>query len=607
MVLIVSLLPLAAADNADEPMHVIAYYSFTIKGSSSERLIREMIVPPQGDDPFSSLESMERALEAKRNKLNNLRVFEEVSYTYEKIHSDEKAIRYRVKFTIDDAFSFLAIPYPKYDSNYGFRIGLKAYDKNLFGSFADLYFVVNATQIDSSWEQWKWYSELEITDIPVGNSRIDFGAEAEAVQDNGVVTELFYTGNIEWREISLAETLVNFHFDIDENPDTDSELDKTLHANFTWAQLPWFGSSLKIKPEFEFVQDHMEAPWVVDNVSFYSAVEPITINGEQYIFENTARLKFPHEYFQMRNSLTLVDATFLSLPVSFWVSANNYYELNEQRFYNNTYTIGSSLGFSLPWNIQYKGSYEARLRDKFDPTYSTLNLVPVVSTTQTLSFGSVNWKGNFRSGLIGSLWATADYALFSRDFQNLDYLNAKAQAELEVHVALGRRVGLSGRAMGFYSHIPSFDWYEDQAFPEFLPTKETSASEAMRGILDDTYESLVGTDDYQKLGAVANVDATLMFIKFKGFAEGFMSVFMDVGVFTPTYPVGAGNNDITQEDLIILKTVGVEGYGIMDKFPSYPIRGSLGFNLDDVMRHIRGEIAFSQIEFELSIGMGLHY
>jgi hypothetical protein len=98
-----------------------------------------------------------------------------------------------------------------------------------------------------------------------------------------------------------------------------------------------------------------------------------------------------------------------------------------------------------------------------------------------------------------------------------------------------------------------------------------------------------------------------MFIKFKGFAEGFMSAFMDIGVFTPTVDTGSGSNTVTQDDLIIFKTVGVEGYGIMDKFPSYPIRGSLGFNLDDVISHFKGDMAFSDIEFELTIGMGLHY
>jgi hypothetical protein len=33
----------------------------------------------------------------------------------------------------------------------------------------------------------------------------------------------------------------------------------------------------------------------------------------------------------------------------------------------------------------------------------------------------------------------------------------------------------------------------------------------------------------------------------------------------------------------------------------------LGFNLDDVVSHFNGEIAFSDIEFELTVGMGLHY
>jgi hypothetical protein len=590
-------------------MHVIAYYSFTIKGSSSERLIREMIVPVQGDDPFSSLESMERALEAKRNKLNNLRVFEEVSYSYEKIHQDEQAIRYRVKFVIDDAFSFLAIPYPKYDSNYGLRIGLKAYDKNLFGSFADLYFVVNATQVDSSWEQWKWYSELEITDIPAGDSRFDVAGEFEAVQDSEGLSDIVYTGKIDWRDISFAQTGIDFHVILDDyTTTTANKLDKLLTTSLDWKNLPWLkDQKLHIRPAMQFLQDAPDAPWEVDNASFYFSVSPFKINGEHYTLSQTVKLKFPHEYVYGDTRLSLPATKFLGMSYSFWLRSTNYYHLDNQNFYDNTYTVGNSLGFSLPFRGSYKGSYEVSLRDRFDPTYSNLNLVPVVSTTQTLSFGSVNWKGNFRSGLKTSFRGDAKYALFSRDYQNMDYLNYQVQAELESYLALGSRLGLSGRVLGFYSHVPSFDWYKNQAFPEFLPNKETSASEALRGILDDTYESIVGADDYQKLGAVANIDATLMFIKFKGFAEGFMSVFMDVGVFTLTYPEGAGDNDITQDDLIILKTVGVEGYGIMDKFPSYPIRGSLGFNLDDVMRHIRGEIAFSQIEFELSIGMGLHY
>lgn len=609
MALLLLLVPLfsIAAEAQQDLYHIIAYYSFDIKGSSSERIIRDMIVPPAGDAPYTSVESMVRALDEKRSKLNNMRVFEEVSYTYEAVHADDVAIRYRVKFYIDDAFSFIAIPYPKYDSNYGFRVGVKAYDKNLFGSFADLYFVVNATQIANSWEDWEWFSELTIKNIPAGESSINLGGELEAIQEAGELRDLIYSGYIDWTGIPLAQTTFDFHVDIDENEETENAFDKLLTTSVQWNDLPWFNSALRVRPAFQFRQDGDFELWEIDNASFHSSVDPILINGEEYVFDNTIKLKFPHEYVQFTTSLTLADAAIFGMPISFWVSSDNYFHMGRQEFYDNTYAIGTSLGFSLPFSISYLGSYSVSLRDGFDLTTTATNHVPVFSTTQSISFGRINWVGNFRKGVRGVFWGKADYALFSRDLQNSDYLTYAVQGELTAHATLGRRIGLSTQAMGFYSHVPSFDWYEDQSFPEFLPNRSKSASEALRGILDRTFDSTVGEFDHQKLGAVANFDATLMFIKFKGFAEGFMSAFMDIGVFTPTVDTGSGSNTVTQDDLIIFKTVGVEGYGIMDKFPSYPIRGSLGFNLDDVISHFKGDMAFSDIEFELTIGMGLHY
>lgn len=609
IVLLILLAPLFSivADSPKDLLHIIAYYSFDVKGSSSERILRDMIVPPGGDAPYASVGAMERALDAKRSKLNNMRVFEEVSYTYEAVHADDIAIRYRVKFFVDDAFSFLAVPYPKYDSNYGFMVGVKAYDKNLFGSFADLYYVINATQRANSWEDWDWFSEISIKNIPIGDSTMNLGAEFEAILEEAELRDIVYSGYIDWRGVPLAQTTFDFHVDIDENDETENEFDKLLTTSVQWNNLPWFNSALQVRPAFQFRQDGDFASWAIDNASFYSSVNPIRINGEEYVFANTMKLKFPHEYVQSTTSFTLADASFLGMQISFWVSADNYFDMKKQEFYNNTYTTGTSLGFSLPLSISYSGAYSVSLRDGFDLSTTTTNHVPVLSTTQSLSFGRINWAGNFRKGIQGSLWGKADYALFSRDLQNLDYLSYAVQGEVSAHVKLGSRIGLSTQAMGFYAHVPSFDWYEDQSFPEFLPNRTISASGNIRGILDKTFESVVGDQDYQKLGAIANFDATLMFIKFKGFAEGFMSAFMDIGVFTPTVGTSSGSNTVSLDDLIVFKTVGIEGYGIMDKFPSYPIRGSLGFNLDDVVSHFRGDLAFSDIEFELTIGMGLHY
>jgi len=82
---------------------------------------------------------------------------------------------------------------------------------------------------------------------------------------------------------------------------------------------------------------------------------------------------------------------------------------------------------------------------------------------------------------------------------------------------------------------------------------------------------------------------------------------MDIGMFTSTYATRSGNNDVSWDDITMFKTIGFEGYGILDKFPSYPIRASLGFNFDDLVQHLAGEIGFNDIEMELTIGMGLHY
>jgi len=600
LMLLVSIATIGAVENQDL-FHIIAYYSIEVEGKSNEKLLKDMIAPPGGDPPYATVEAMVQALEAKRNRLNNMRIFEEVSYTYEAIHADNTAIRYRVKFFIDDAFSFIAIPYPKYDSNYGFRLGLKAYDKNLFGSFADLYFVVNTTQIDSSWEDYDWFSEISVSNIPVGKSSIDIEGEFEAVQHGSTLHDVFWTAKIDWTGIPLAQTTFDFHVDVDENTDTTDEFDKMLTTSAQWNGLPWFNSLLNVRPSMHFKQAEGETEWDVDSASFFSSVNPIRINGETYVFTNTMKLKFPHDYVQQTSRLSLVDAAVLGMPVSFWISADNYFDMDDQAFYNNTYTVGTSLGFKLPLNIGYSGSYEASFRDAFT---TRLNHIPVVSMTQTVSFGNVNWKNNFRRGLKGSVIGKADYAFFSREFDRFDYLKYSVEGELEAYLNLGKRFGLSTRGMGFYSHVPSFDWYDDQTFPTFLPSSETSASEKLRGILDDTYEEAVGEGDYQKLGAVLNMDATLMFIKFKGFAEGFMSAFMDVGIFTDTRST---DDSVDWNDITLFKTIGIEGYGIMDKFPSYPIRGSLGFNLDDVVSHFKGDIGFTDIEFELTIGMGLHY
>jgi hypothetical protein len=66
------------------------------------------------------------------------------------------------------------------------------------------------------------------------------------------------------------------------------------------------------------------------------------------------------------------------------------------------------------------------------------------------------------------------------------------------------------------------------------------------------------------------------------------------------------NNIITFDDILLFKSIGIEGYGILDRFRSYPIRASVGFNLDYLAEHLRGERAFMDT-LEITMGMGLLY
>jgi hypothetical protein len=599
VVLMFSLMPLLA-EEYPKLLHIISKYEFEIKGMSRESVIREMIIPAKGDPPFNSLEELTKALEDKRKKLNNLRIFEEVSYSYEAIHADDESIRYKANFFIDDAFTFLAIPYPKYDSNYGLRLGVKAYDKNLFGSFADLYGFVNITQhTPSDWDSFDWDGSIEITKIPIVKSFLNFRFGAEATQTGSNIDNFDWSGAIDWTDIPLEESFIDLHVDLAK---ADSSGVKYLTSTVQWRNLPWFDSKLIIRPEVVVKKNNSAQYWEADNASLYISVNPFTINDDKYILSNRFFAKFPHEYLRSTTKLDLIDANIFGMPIGFWLSSDNYFDMDSQEFYNNTYTVGTSLSRKFFKAINYRGSYEFSFRDLYR---ADLNHIPLFSTTQTISFGQINWQKNLRHGTKVSVTAKGEYAMFGNEHPNEDNLGYSFYTDIESFTLIRNKLELSSRISGFYSHVPSFDWYVGQTFPKFMPSGTRSASEMLRGILDKTFENEVGKyNEPQKLGVVANFDATLFFIKLGKFADGFATAFMDVGVFTQT---NSKQNNITENDLIIFKTIGIEGYGIVNKFPAYPIRASLGFNLDDVIKHVKGDIGFTDIEFELTIGMGLHY
>ncbi len=586
-----------SASDEQASYHVIDSYNIEVKGSSNVGKIKSFISPSGGEPVFKSVADLEKELEDKKRILNNKRIFEEISYTYEPIRYEDDTFFYQVNFYIKDAFTFLAIPYPKYDSNYGFRLGVKAYDTNLLGSFSDLYFFINATQIDSSWSDYDWDTELAVTNIPFGPSSLNLNFIASAEQHGKEIDNFEWKGSIDWKNIKLDRSTLRF------NLTYEDKTHKNLTASFTWSNLPFFNSNLTVRPTIQIRKSNDESPWYALDGSFYTSISPIKINDSRYTLSNTFYVRFPHEYFRSTTKLNLVGEKVFNIPFGFWIGSDNYFKMKNQEFYDNTYSIGTSLTFKLPFSISYIPSFEFSIRDNYT-SESNLEHVPMLSTTQTFSSGAINWRGNLRHGAKWTLGGTFDYLLFDTDKFNKEHFNWYSYLDFTGFLKTGERFQLSGRALAFYSSIPSFDHYPNTNFPAFMPNGTKNVVSLVRGILDRNYYNRVGKEEEHKLGAVFNLDATLLFIKLGKFADGFVNIFSDVAVVTKS---GDTTNDITKEDLIVFKTIGFEGYGIVRRYPSYPIRASLGFNFDDIVSHIKGDIGFSDIEFVLTIGMGLHY
>jgi len=58
---------------------------------------------------------------------------------------------------------------------------------------------------------------------------------------------------------------------------------------------------------------------------------------------------------------------------------------------------------------------------------------------------------------------------------------------------------------------------------------------------------------------------------------------------------------------VLLANVGLEGWGVLKKFPSHPMRVALGMNFFDLMEAFKGEREASDVEWKLTISFELYY
>ncbi len=107
-----------------------------------ESALRRKLNIKQGDS-FSSKKDLTSFLDNKVHSLLNMRIFNDVSYSLEKLTTTGKNESYGVTFTVVSSWTLIPLIFPKYDSNTGFRIGGKIYYDNFFGSLIKFYLGAN--------------------------------------------------------------------------------------------------------------------------------------------------------------------------------------------------------------------------------------------------------------------------------------------------------------------------------------------------------------------------------------------------------------------------------------------------------------------------------
>lgn len=526
-------------------IYKVRSYSFDVKeGKTKSSVLLEFVdsKDKEKDKTFDSLEKMVAFLDDKRQQLANKRVFYLVEYTYELEETSADVFEADVIFTIGDASTFLIVPYPKYDSNYGINLKLKAKDSNFLGTFTTLDSSLAFTQRNNSFKDGKLEWGFSVDEMRLGEAKLSFSHYGAA--DFLTWTDSYLKGSVNISNVKFWDMAVNGSFSFKASP-KEPEKDSR-----------WGGNELSSSVGITFLNPKLSNASVSNSITY----------------------TFASKEFKTTTSFSFLYSEKLG------VTSSSSLETVQYGFDDGLYSIkvgtGVSKGFTLFQKVSFSPSFWVYVAYTFPG--SAIDPYPVL--TLPFSYGRIDWVGdnNFRKGLTFSFTASDEYhVLYATDFKN------KQRAKLTGNVKF---------------HYPATSWFNPSARMNFILVNSANEKQNinednvyswnMRGIMDDN-ETI---NQKRRFAMTFNFDLMFNFIKINGFCKTYAIAFTDLFL---------GRNDDGSFDKLM--TVGGEGIIILDSHPSYPIRGSLGFNAEHLIKLIKGEMDIRDVEFELYIGLYFFY
>lgn len=529
------------------PLFAVSYgissYSFSVTGKTDPAQLSK-IVGSTGET-FDSIDSLEAFLEDKKQDLLNLRLFSDVVYKYKVSEKLSKGIySVDVSFLIWDAKSIFILPYPKYDSNYGFKLGIKLYDKNLGGKFTNLYGYFGFTQQENLFKKGNFDWELSVSDIKIGESTMTTST----------------TGDIDLLEWGNS----NFSFD----------------AGIAHVKIKAFEMSAKAGISIAPVGSEYDSSWGLSDIHGTVSFKFNSAKLDNLALKSTYVHKIQTNQFNTKTELSHnLQYGVYSLTIL------NTEQIDEPDDVNkglDFIELGTGAGRDFPIADILTLNTLFMFYVQYD--YIEVILVPYFDFALTSNKSDIDWVGNFRKG-------------YSYDFR-MDLLS------YPINEIDRNSFRLWTTASVFY---PVTSWFNPSARVSltisdraqyFAFSENSELADYIRGVRLDN--PLVDTDliPMRRNAFAINVDLMMNFVTIKNFCKSYVNAFSDILIV---------NDDTISTGVNCIVTVGGEGIVILDDFPSYPIRGSLGINANDLVSLAKGEKSLSEVEYEIFIGMGFFY
>lgn len=573
----------------------VSGYNIEIIGKTKEEVVRNLIVPEEVEY-FDSEDDLLSALNDKRQVLENKRVFTSVSYEYEIIDSEAY-----VRFEIIDAKSFLIIPFPKYDSNYGLKLGAKMWNRNLFGTLTSLDGTLFVTIKDWNWSRPEIYGNVSLGNLSIGSTKLSLELEAE-----GSVGETLSDYSL-YMDVSNIPLFLNswLHVTYSLSSVDSGDVKNNIFLSLGGIKL----NKVEVTPSFKsvFYKNEANKNYLLPSIS----VKAIELGGVGLEFNETIKIStkeyensYSPEYLLHEDTISFNGGMLKDFSLSNTVKykfKNGYDFLNEIK-----YNLNSVFSLHVAEDIYMSGDGSIRHFDSgvgvgesiklgknfelsskllsYIRSYSNGDYTPLYTLDVSLKGANIKWIGNYREGVSANISIKEAWEIKSGDIKaDFEKNGLYDHMEVSLFKLLGEWFNPSARVL-----VNSYLRNDPDEDNSFIWGSSGTLGDELRGIRNDS------VSDSNLLAIVANFNLLSYFPmpSIFSFVDCYANVFFDYGLV---------KNSVSS----LIKQyygVGVEGIGILKSYPSYPIRVSLGFDVSKLMKWI--EDRESMDFYEIYLGMG---